>query len=441
MNPQPRPILTLNAYDETTARRMDDATRSLLERRRRNFGAASVLFYQEPITIARAEGSWIYAADGRRYLDLYNNVPAVGHSHSLVTEAMAAQAALVSVSTRYLHEILEQYAERLLATFPAPLSNVVLTCTGTEANDLALRITRAATGGSGFVVTESAYHGNTAAVTDISPSVARGGPPLAHIRTVPAPGPRAYGDAVAEGLAAAIRGAAGSLEASAIKFAGFIGDSIFSSDGVFADPPGFLQTAVATVHAAGGLFIADEVQSGFARTGDAMWGFQRHGIEPDVVTMGKPMGNGYPMAGLVTRPELLSTFCAEVGYFNTFGGNPVAAAAGLAVLDVIRDEGLQENALRTGAYLRQRLRELAKRSSQIAEVRGAGLFVGVEIARDRTPDRAEVTRLINGLRDRGVLIGAAGRYANVLKIRPPLCITASEVDIFIAALEDALAGE
>jgi 4-aminobutyrate aminotransferase-like enzyme len=192
------------------------------------------------------------------------------------------------------------------------------------------------------------------------------------------------------------------------------------------------------VHAAGGLFIADEVQPGFGRTGDAMWGFQRHDIEPDIVTMGKPMGNGYPIAGVVTRPELLSTFCADVGYFNTFGGNPVAAAVGLAVLDVLHDEGLQENARRTGDYLRARLSDTAARFPRIAEVRGAGLFAGVEIARDGEPDRPGVTRIINAVRDRGVLIGAAGRYASVLKIRPPLCVRKPEVDLLIDALEGAL---
>lgn len=439
-----RHALSLNAFQGATRSKLDANTKALLARREKNFGAASVLFYREPLQVVRAEGAWMYTADGRRYLDAYNNVPSIGHSHPRVAEAIAAQSALVNTSTRYLNPIIETYAERLKATLPKSLSNVALTCSGSEANDLAMRIARYATGGEGFIVTESAYHGNTTAVTEISPSALKPGKLARHVRAVPAPGRAAYGADVAGGFAKAVQGAIKSLAKNGIRTAALICDSIFSSDGVFADPKGIMAPAVKVVREAGALFIADEVQPGFGRTGDHLWGFGRHKLTPDIVTMGKPMGNGYPIAGLATRPALLSAYCEEVGYFNTFGGNPVAAAAGLAVLDVIRDEGVQANSKAKGAELRGRIAALANRYPRICEVRGAGLFIGVEFSQDgdlAKPDQESATRVINAMRDRGVLIGAAGRFGNILKIRPPLCITAEQVDLFMDALEDSLATE
>jgi 4-aminobutyrate aminotransferase-like enzyme len=433
--------LSLNAFDGAVRTKLDAETRALLARRKRNFGAASVLFYRAPLNIVRAEGVWMIAADGRRYLDAYNNVPSVGHSHRRVVEAVAAQAATVNTSTRYLNDIIETYAERLKATLPKSLSNIALTCSGSEANDLAMRLATRTTGGAGFVVTETAYHGNTTAVTDISPSALKPGTRVRQVRTVPAPGHAAYGTDIAGGFAAAVGKAIAAFKRDGLRPAALICDSIFSSDGVFADPPGFLAPAVAAIRAAGGLFIADEVQPGFGRTGDHFWGFERHGLKPDIVTMGKPMGNGYPMAGLATRPALLAAHCEEVGYFNTFGGNPAAAAAGLAVLDVIRDEGLQENAQTVGAYLRKRLAALAPRFPAIGEIRGTGLFNGIEFSHHgdlARPDQETATRVINGMRERGVLIGAAGRYGNILKIRPPLCFAGEHVDLFVEAFEQAL---
>ncbi len=433
--------LALNAFDGAKRTAMDAATRALLNRRKRNFGAASVLFYRAPLNIVRAEGVWMIAADGRRYLDAYNNVPSVGHSHKRVAEAIAAQSTAVNTSTRYLNDIIETYAERLKATLPKSLSNVVLTCSGSEANDLALRLAAQASGGQGFVVTETAYHGNTLAVTDISPSARKPGTSVRHVKTVPAPGRAAYGADIAGGFAKAVNKAIAVLKRDGLRPAALICDTIFSSDGVFADPPGFMAQAVAAMRAAGGLFIADEVQPGFGRTGERFWGFARHRLTPDIVTMGKPMGNGYPMAGLATRPALLAAYCAEVGYFNTFAGNPVAAAAGLVVLDVIRDEGLQANARTIGADLRARLAALAQRHAVIGEVRGAGLFIGVEFSHDgdlARPDPETASRVIDGMRERGVLIGAAGRYGNILKIRPPLCFAEAHVDFFVKALAQVL---
>jgi len=302
-----KPILEMNAY---AGGETDDP---LLARRQRNFGAASVLFYQRPLEMVRGEGCWMEAADGTRYLDFYNNVPSVGHCHPGVVEAVSRQMGRLNINSRYLVEGVERYLERLKATFPPEVSNVVLCCSGSEANDLALRVAQASTGARGAVVTEAAYHGNTAASTELSPSAwKRGGAP-AHIRIVPAPSATAYGNDIAGGFAAAVAAAAADLHAEGHGLAALVCDTIFSSDGVHADPPGFLAAAAAAARAAGGLVLADEVQPGFARTG-RMWGFERHDLIPDLITMGKPMGNGFPMAGMAARPAHLAAFCEGVGW-------------------------------------------------------------------------------------------------------------------------------
>jgi 4-aminobutyrate aminotransferase-like enzyme len=435
-------ILALNAFDPSAASAMDAKLRDAVQRRLRSFGAASVLFYQEPLRMEHADGVWMFDAEGRSYLDLYNNVPSVGHSHPRVVEAIRRQVGLLTTHTRYLNEIVDCYAERLLATFPAEINHLVMTCTGSEANDLALRIAKAATGGAGFIVTEAAYHGNTAAVTDVSPSARPGQPVPPHVRVIPAPEMfRVPAGNLGKRFSEAVDEAITDLERSGIGFAGLLVDTIFSSDGIYADPAGFLALAVKLVHDRGGLFIADEVQPGFGRTGASLWGFARHGVVPDIVTMGKPMGNGFPMGGVATRAALLDRFAAEAKYFNTFGGNPVAAAAGLAVLDVIEDEGLIENARVVGGYIMDGLREIGNRHVQIGDVRGAGLFVGLELVHDRetkAPSPEIASFLINQLRHRGILIGAAGPYGNTLKIRPPLCFTKDNADTFITACDEVL---
>ncbi len=435
-------ILALNAFDPGNASAMDAGLRDAVQRRLKSFGSASVLFYQQPLRMERAEGVWMFDAEGRRYLDLYNNVPSVGHSHPRVVEAIRRQVGLLNTHTRYLSDVVDGYAERLLATFPPDIDQLVLTCTGSEANDLALRIAKVATGRAGFIVTETAYHGNTAAVTDVSPSSRPGQPLPPHVRTVPAPETfRAPVGDPGKRFAESVGRAIAELEQSGFGFAGLMVDTIFSSDGVHADPPGFLAPAVKLVHERQGLFIADEVQPGFGRTGAALWGFARHRVAPDIVTMGKPMGNGFPMGGVATRGALLDRFTAETKYFNTFGGNPVAAAAGLAVLDVIGDEGLMENAHEIGSYVMSGLREIGNRHIQIGDVRGSGLFIGLELVCDRdtkapAPDIAN--ELINRLRHRGILVGAAGPFGNTLKIRPPLCFTKDNADMFIAACDEVL---
>ncbi|MEM7744561.1 MAG: aspartate aminotransferase family protein [Pseudomonadota bacterium] len=434
-----RQILDMNAFDASQDGVGEDP---LLTRRQANFGAASVLFYQRPIEMVAAKGAWMEAADGRRYLDFYNNVPSVGHSHPHVVDAVTRQIARLNTNTRYLNQGTEAYLEALKARLPAPLSNVMLACSGSEANDLAMRVAMKATGASGFVVTETAYHGNTHLVIQASPSSYKQGQPPTFIETVPAPSEVTFGSDIAGGFGKAVAKAIGRLRRRKCGFAGFMCDSIFSSDGVFSDPPGFLAGTIQKVHSAGGLFIADEVQPGFARTGDAFWGFARHGIAPDIVTMGKPMGNGFPMSGMATRPELLTAFCEDFGYFNTFGGNPVAAAAGLAVLEVIQAEDLLGNAARVGGHLRERLDDLASRQSRITAVRGAGLFLGVDLSAPDAPDQPDprlAKVVINGLKDRGILIGAAGKYGHTLKVRPPLCLTESEADQFADTLQATLA--
>ncbi|MBS0232207.1 MAG: aspartate aminotransferase family protein [Proteobacteria bacterium] len=427
-------ILELNAFHSASA---PTDPSSHLSRRLKNFGAASVLFYREPIEMVSASGSWIMAADGRRYLDFYNNVPSVGHCHPRIVAAVASQMSKININTRYLCAVVDDYLDRLKNTLPRSLSNVIMTCSGSEANDLALRIAAKASGGTGFVVTENAYHGNTRYVTEISPAAQKTAVRPNCVATIPAP---SEGGSVGEEFAKNLRTAIRMLESRQQKFAGFICDSIFSSDGIFSDPAGFLKLAVTETRKAEGVFIADEVQPGFARSGESFWGFERHGITPDIVTMGKPMGNGFPMAAMATRPDLLERFCEDIGYFNTFGGNPVAAAAGLAVLDVIEEEGLQQNALRIGKYLKERLAEAARSRVLIGAVRGAGLFLGVDICRDGKPDAATTSNVINRLRDNGILVGAAGRTASTLKLRPPLCLTTTEADIFVDALDDALSS-
>lgn len=433
-----RQILELNAYRPGAP---GTEPSPLLQRRLRNAGAASVLFYREPIEMVSASGCWIVAADGKRYLDFYNNVPSVGHCHPRVVAAVAKQMGTLNIHTRYLNAGAEAYLDALKAKLPTSLSNVILTCSGSEANDLALRIARKATGGTGFIVTANAYHGNTAWVTEISPAALKRRTLPDHVVAIPAPDAGACKDGkLGTAFAAHVRGAVKELKARGHALAAFICDSIFSSDGIFADPPGFLKEAVAAARKAGGLYIADEVQPGFARSGSSFWGFGRHGVTPDIVTMGKPMGNGFPMAGLATRPELLARFCEDVGYFNTFGGNPVAAAAGMAVLDVIAEEGLLENASAIGQHLKGRLQEIAETRPVIGEVRGAGLFIGVDIVRDGAPDPERATGIIDALKEKGVLVGAAGLYAHTLKLRPPLCLTRAEADLFADALAAALPG-
>lgn len=432
----------VNAFSREDFERLGEADKALIARREKVLGPAYRLFYEEPLHLVRGEGVFLHDASGEKYLDAYNNVASVGHCHPRVVEAITAQTAVLNTHTRYLHEGIVDYAETLTATFPDALSQAMFTCTGSEANDLAVRIARFVTGGTGIIATELAYHGLTSAVAEFSPSLGESVTLGPHVRTVPAPDSYRHSPGeMMEKFGREVEAAIADLKRHGIRPAMLITDTIFSSDGIFAGPKGFLKPAVDAIHAAGGLFVADEVQPGFGRTGEAMWGFERHGVAPDMVTIGKPMGNGYPMAGIVLRPEVIAEFGPRARYFNTFGGNPVAAAAGKAVLDTIRIEDLQQNALEVGNHLMEGLRTLARSHPAIGDVRGSGLFVGVEIVSDpatKQADAALTTRIVNGLRRRRVLISASGPRANVLKIRPPLVFSRENADMLLEALEDVL---
>jgi 4-aminobutyrate aminotransferase-like enzyme len=429
----------VNAFDGSRAADLPPATRELIGRRDRALGGAYRLFYDQPVSFVRGAGVYLYDADGHAYLDAYNNVPSVGHSHPYVTEAVTRQLATLNTHTRYLTDGVVAYAERLLATHTAglppggPPARAMFTCTGSEAGDLAVRIARHHTGATGIIVTANAYHGVTAALAELSPSLGPNVPLGTHVRVVPAP-------AAGVNFTAAVTWAIADLERHGLRLAAFLGDALFSSDGVLPDPAGFLAPVAAIVHAAGGLYIADEVQAGFARTGSHMWGYQRHGLTPDIVTMGKPMGNGLPIAGLVARPDVLEDFGRKARYFNTFGGNPVCVAAATAVLDILEAEGLPANAAATGAYLKDSLTQLAAGSPVLGDVRGAGLYLGVDVVSAETgrPSGELAAAIVNGMRERRVLISATGPHGNVLKIRPPLPFGLEHADQLLAVLADVL---
>jgi 4-aminobutyrate aminotransferase-like enzyme len=417
------------------------ATPGLLERRRRAL-PRSPLFYSRPVHLVRGEGVWMFDPDDRRYLDCYNNVPVVGHSHPRVARAVAEQQRLLATHSRYLHEAVVELAERLKASLPPALDAVLILNSGSEANDLAWRIARAATGRAGGIVTAYAYHGLTDATHALSPEDWAKGEQPAHIATIPAPDGyrgayRREEDGWAQRYAAHIDDAARALGGRG--FAAIYLDPAFTADGVLRPPPAYLQEAARRARALGGLLVADEVQAGHGRFGTGMWSFQAAGIEPDMVVMGKPMGNGFPVAALVVRSEALDAVPGEVELFSTFGGNPVACAAALAVLAVIEDEALVANAAETGAYLRRGLAELAGRHPLIGDVRGEGLLFGVELADEtRAPAAGHARRVTEAMRDRGVLISATGPAGNVLKIRPPLVFQREHADLLLQTLDDAL---
>ncbi|HEX3712915.1 MAG TPA: aspartate aminotransferase family protein [Trebonia sp.] len=426
----------VNGFEPARAGGLPPAERELIARREAALGGAYRLFYQQPVEFVRGAGVHLYDPAGNAYLDAYNNVPSVGHSHPHVTESVGRQLATLNTHTRYLTDGVVRYAERLLAVHDlgAP-GHAMFTCTGSEANDLALRIAREYTGGTGVIVTANAYHGVTAAVAELSPSLGPNVPLGPHVRAVPAP-------AAGVNFTAAVAWAIADLDRHGIRLAAFLADSLFSSDGVLPDPAGFLGPVAEMVRGAGGLYIADEVQSGFWRTGTHMWGYQRHGIAPDIVTMGKPMGNGLPIAGLVARQEVLTEFGRRARYFNTFGGNPVCVAAASAVLDVLDTEGLPANSAATGGYLRDAVTLLAVDSPVLGSVRGAGLYLGIDVIDPATgmPSAALAAAVVNGMRDRRVLISATGARGSVLKVRPPLPFGREHADQFLAALDEVLSG-
>jgi 4-aminobutyrate aminotransferase-like enzyme/Ser/Thr protein kinase RdoA (MazF antagonist) len=398
-------------------------TRELARRRQEVLGPAlTELTYDSPVHVVRAEGVWLYTADGRRLLDAYNNVPVVGHCHPRVTEAVARQTRLVNTHARYLYEPLIELAERLVATMPegSGLDTVMLVNSGSEANELAWRFALAATGGQGAIVTEHAYHGVTTAIADLSPEEWPVGYRPVNVQTIAPPGSGGTDIQAA-------------LERLQVPLAATFVDGAFTSDGIRFPAPEQVAAIVDATHAAGGLFVADEVQAGHGRTGDHLWSFVHYGIAHDLITLGKPMGNGYPVAAVITRRAIADSLAATTRVFSTFGGNPGAAEAALAVLDVIEDERLVENAARVGARLIRSLADLL--TTQIVEVRGRGLLVGVEL---ESPELAG--RVVNQLRDEGIVIGRTGARGNVLKIRPPLIFADEHTDVLVETISRATTG-
>lgn len=425
----------------------DDSVESLLERRLRVLGPGLSLFYDPPLHIVKGRGVTLIDASGNTYLDAYNNVPQVGHCHPVVVEALSRQAATLNTNTRYLYTSVLDYAERLADLMPGTLEVCMFVCSGSEANDLAWRLATAHTGNTGAIVIEDAYHGTTEAVSHLSPNdLPDGAAPADHVATIPAPDVyrgryrRDQADC-AERYAECLDDAIAELRDRGHAPAAFYLDLVLSSSGIIVPPSGYLDSAIAKVRAAGGLFVADEVQSGFGRTGSHFWGFEEHGVIPDIVTLGKPIGNGLSMAALVTTPEIVRSFIGDGEFFSTTGGNPVSCAAGLAVLDVLEGERLMQNAERVGAQLRRSIESLAEQHPLIGDVRGAGLFIGVELVRDRTslePATQETRSVANKMRDAGVLVGIDGPHANVLKIRPPLVFSEIDAKRLIEALQTAL---
>ncbi len=427
--------------------------RDLAARRRTALGPSLSLSYRQPLHIVRGRGVWLYDDAGRAHLDTVNNVPHVGHANARVANATARQSRILNTNTRYLHTEIVELADELLAHFPAPLAVAFLVCSGSEANELALRMARVHTGRDGVVCLEGGYHGNTGGLVEVSqykfdgPGGAGAGP-----RVAVAPMPDPYRGRFRRGqgmtdrelgarYADAVRRAAARL-ADGPGVAAFIAEPILSCGGQIEPPPGYLRAAFEHVRAAGGVCIADEVQVGFGRVGDAFWGFELQGVVPDIVTLGKPMGNGHPVAAVVTTREIADSFANGMEYFSTFGGNPVSCAAARAVLAEIRERDLRRHARRVGDGLLRKLRSLAERHPVVGDVRGRGLFLGIELVRNpetREPFPEACRYLVERARERGVLLSADGPDRNVIKIKPPMVFEEGDAVLLAETLEVLLA--
>jgi 4-aminobutyrate aminotransferase-like enzyme len=407
----------------------------LLERRNRVFGAGAQLFYDRPLHLVRGEGVWVTDADGRRYMDMYNNVPCVGHAHPAVVEAMARQQGTLNTHNRYLNEAIVDFAERLMALHGPAIESVVFTCSGTEAIEVALRMARFATGRRGIIATNATYHGNSELVGALT-RTGEGQPRDPDLRTFPFPQtyrPPTDGEAYLAALDEAIAGLDGGVAALIVC-------PIFANEGLPDAPAGFMAAAAARVRAAGGLVISDEVQAGYGRTG-GWWGYDLAGFTPDIVVTGKPMGAGLPLAAAAASRPLVEGFRAATRYFNTFASSPLQGAVGMAVLEVIEAEGLVENAGAVGGALKAALKERVDASAFIGDVRGAGLFIGIEMVADKTAktaDRERAVTVVNRLKDKGFLTSNAGAAGNVVKIRPPLVFSHANAQAFLGAWDEAV---
>lgn len=435
-------IMDTNSFRAEHAAALSPEIRSLTDKRSKVLAESYRLFYRNPVHLVKGKGQYLWDKQGNKYLDVYNNVASIGHCHPAVIDAVHQQMMQLNTHTRYLHEHIVDYSEAILATMPEEINRAMYMCTGSEANDLAIRIARSWSGGSGIIVSREAYHGTSDLTSGVSPALGSGQPLLPDTRLVTPPDfYRIKSADPAAWFADQIQQQIDDMAAKGIKFAAFLADSLFSSDGVLPGPKGFLKQAIDVVHKNGGIFIADEVQPGFARTGEAFWGFARHGVIPDIVTTGKPMGNGIPVSGLMARDEVLAAFSDTLPYFNTFGGNPVAMAAAQAVLKVIHEEELQLHSLSVGKKLLDALQTLQDKHRCVGDVRGAGLFIGFELVTDREnqqPDKALALDLVDALREEYVLTSIAGPYSNVLKLRPPLAFQTADIDWLVGALDRCL---
>lgn len=399
-----------------------------LARRAACLGPAYRLFYDEPFEPVRAEGVWLYDKQGNAFLDAYNNVPHAGHCHPEIVEAVARQSATLNIHTRYITDEVLSYSEQLTSTLPDSLTVSMFTCTGSEANDLALRVARACTDATGVIVTAHAYHGNSGEVARVSPAYAAHEGVGEHVECV----------SIASGFADEVRRAIARLQERGLRPAALLLDPIFASDGIHTLSKAEVVAAAEAVHAAGGLLIADEVQAGFGRTGETFWGFEYYGLQPDLVTIGKPAGNGYPLGATLMRQDLAARFAEKTRYFNTFGGNPVASAAGQAVLTISQRDGLQTNAQTVGERLRSALADMFARHDMPVSIRGRGLFIGAQFADQGRDGAADAHFVVNHLRRHGVLINPTGPDANVLKIRPPMPFSSHNADQLLTTLDAAL---
>ena len=412
-------------------------TNDLMARREAVLGSNVPTFYEVPLHLVRGQGVWVWDDKGQKYLDCYNNVPHVGHCHPHVVAAISEQAATLNIHTRYLHDGIIEFAERLTAKFQSQLDQVIMVCSGSEANDIALRMAQAMTGKTGIISTDNTYHGNTMAVSQLSSRKPPIGGYDANIRHVPAPdtlypvGGSAQDQA--EAFAHEIQIAIDDLEVSGHGFSGFLFCPTFANEGLPDLPQNFMKPAAKVIHAAGGILIADEVQPGFGRSGDTWWGHDWLGLSPDVVTLGKPMANGHPVAAVVARAEVMSAFRNAFGYFNTFGGNPVSCAAAAATLDVIEQDNLVENAKLVGAEFLQNLHSLDHES--IASTRGRGLFIALELETDGVADEALAAHVVEYARNNGMLMGRTGRNRNVLKLRPPMPFSSNNATLALDILK------
>ncbi len=424
------------------------SAQEILQIRRESLNPAMSVSYQQPLKIVRGEGVWLYDEEGSAYLDMVNNVSHVGHCHPKVVAAACEQMQLLNTNSRYLHDHLAEYSQRLTGLFPEPLSVAFFCCSGSEANELALRLARARNNGTEIIPLEAAYHGTTQTLIDISPykhdaKGGKGAPDFVH----PAPLPDNFRGIVRDSQNAGpeyarfVKQAADEIQRSGKQLLAFISESQLGCGGQIVLPEHYLRDCYAATRAVGGVCIADEVQVGFGRCGTHMWAFEQQDVIPDIVTLGKPIGNGHPMAAVVTTREIADAFANGMEYFNTFAANPVSCAIGLAVLDVIEAEGLQKNALQVGEFLLQGMRKLQQDCPVIGDVRGSGLFLGMELinnASDREPNAIAADNIVQLMRHKKVLLSTDGPDHNVVKIKPPMVLSEENAVFFLERLDESL---